>query len=343
MTAGETMRETTSEADETMRDAGVEIVAADAAAPAALLRVEQARAMLAECRSIDAAKDVRDKAKAMAVYYRERTACLDAANDAAEIQLRAERRIGELSRELPRKQGVRSDLTSGGVAGSGVVVAPKAKVIESMGVEPRAVRRFEELAAIPDDAFDRYVQTTRDKQRKITTSGAINAVTDAADYQSDEWYTPVDYIEAARRALGGIDLDPASSDLAQTQVKAGAYYTREQDGLSKPWFGNVWMNPPYSQPLVQRFAEKFLQSYVDGDTQAGIALFNASTDTRWFHLLAEQSLVCLTAGRIGFETPSGPAKGNRVGQVFFYLGEDDAAFIREFKAFGAVLELVDGQ
>src|SRR4051794_17958061 len=52
-----------------------------------------------------------------------------------------------------------------------------------------------------------------------------------------EWYTPAAYVEAARGVLGGIDLDPATSDHAQRTVRAAAYHTAETDGVAHPWRG----------------------------------------------------------------------------------------------------------
>ena len=50
-----------------------------------------------------------------------------------------------------------------------------------------------------------------------------------------------------RRSLGGIDLDPASSELAQTVVKADVYLTRFDNGLGQArWLHQrIWLNPPY--------------------------------------------------------------------------------------------------
>ncbi len=69
---------------------------------------------------------------------------------------------------------------------------------------------------------------------------------------SNEWYTPSKYIEAAREVMGEIDLDPASSDLANQTVKASMYYSQQEDGLILPWHGNCWINPPYTGIVASR-------------------------------------------------------------------------------------------
>jgi hypothetical protein len=65
--------------------------------------------------------------------------------------------------------------------------------------------------------------------------------------KSNEWYTPSEYIEAARLVMGSIDLDPASCEYANETVMAGEYFNKEDDGLSQSWFGNIWLNPPYGR------------------------------------------------------------------------------------------------
>lgn len=60
--------------------------------------------------------------------------------------------------------------------------------------------------------------------------------------KSVEWYTQPWVFEE----LGlSFDLDPASPVDAETFVPARTRYTRLNDGLSRPWFGRVWPNPPY--------------------------------------------------------------------------------------------------
>ena len=61
-----------------------------------LTRLEAACRLLAEARSVDEVRSIRDLAEAARVYAREVQLGLEAQNDAAEIKLRAERRLGEL-------------------------------------------------------------------------------------------------------------------------------------------------------------------------------------------------------------------------------------------------------
>ena len=98
---------------------------------------------------------------------------------------------------------------------------------------------------------------------------------------NNEWYTPSEYIEAARKAMGSIDTDPASNDIANKVVKAEKYYTIETDGLAHDWHGNVWMNPPYSSDLITKFIEKLKEQR--GNYEQAIILVNNATETQWFY------------------------------------------------------------
>lgn len=156
---------------------------------------------------------------------------------------------------------------------------------------------------------------------------------------SYEWYTPTEYIEAARRVMGSIDLDPATSEQAQAAIMAGEYYTKDNDGLSYPWFGNVWLNPPYNMPLIEQFVDRIIGEYERGTVTSAIVLTNNSTDTGWFHKLAQYPF-CLTRGRIQFWNGD-ERLATRQGQALFYLGNDPAKFAGEFARFGLVVNRYD--
>lgn len=310
------------------------------------LDVETAARMLASCRSMDQVRSVRDKAKAIAVYQRTRGASLQAQNDAAEITLRAERRMGELLIEMPKATGAAG---KGRPKKGGTDQAPpkssKAQppTLAELHIERKEAARWQKLAEIPEERFAAHVNSVRARSERITTSGVIAAASHVEGYDSDEFYTPSQHIEAARAVLGDIDLDPASNVIAQAIVLARRYFTRDDDGLAQVWSGRVWMNPPYSQPLANLFIEKLIAAYLSGQVPAAICLMNASTDTGWFHELASHGLVCLTRGRISFLGPDGrPVEGNRVGQAFFYLGEDRGRFAEVFGQFGIVTQRFTG-
>ena len=156
----------------------------------------------------------------------------------------------------------------------------------------------------------------------------------------NEWYTPDKYIDAARDVLGGIDLDPATSLIANKAVKAHAIFTAEDNGLSRDWHGRVWLNPPYSQPEIHQFSEKLAAEAEAGRITAAIALTHNYTDTKWFHRLATAcQAICFTRGRIGFVSPSGEKAAPTQGQAFFYFGADVERFVERFRDIGFVVEV----
>lgn len=152
---------------------------------------------------------------------------------------------------------------------------------------------------------------------------------------NNEWYSPPEIIEAARRVLGGIDLDPATSEVANKRVRATAIFTAEDNGLLQRWpRGRIWMNPPYAQPLIGQFAARFAGEIANGST--GIVLVNNATETQWFQTLASAaSAICLPSGRIRFVAPCGKRGDSPLqGQAILYAGPDTAKFHAEFSAFG---------
>jgi ParB family chromosome partitioning protein len=153
-----------------------------------------------------------------------------------------------------------------------------------------------------------------------------------------EWYTPGEYLDAAREVLGGIDLDPASSEGAQRVVRAARYYTAETDGLAQPWRGRVWLNPPYARGLIENFVDKLLAEHQAGNVPEAVLLVENRTDTRWFHGLAKQAAaVCFTLGRIQFRRPDGTGENPITGSCFVYLGSNPSRFAEIFGGIGHVL------
>jgi hypothetical protein len=60
-----------------------------------------------------------------------------------------------------------------------------------------------------------------------------------------EWISNKDLVACAHELMGGIDLDPASSKIANEYVEAENFFTPTDDGLNvQQWFGKVYLFPP---------------------------------------------------------------------------------------------------
>lgn len=159
-------------------------------------------------------------------------------------------------------------------------------------------------------------------------------------YDKNEWCTPALYVEKVRNVLGVIDLDPTSTDAAQSTVQAVKYYTKNNSCLKHDWHGNVYMNPPYSPCdglTISTFVDKFVHEYRENRI-SGIVLTNNDTDrTWWVALWSNCSLFCNTIGRIRFVHPERTADSPRQGQTFFLFGTQYMSnFYKEFKDIATV-------
>lgn len=114
---------------------------------------------------------------------------------------------------------------------------------------------------------------------------------------SDDWYTPPEIFTA----LGvTFDLDPCSPGPGHW-VPASQIYTKADDGLSRPWSGRVFMNPPFGGrnghvPWLLKFLAH----------RNGIAIVRAYTSSAWFHQYATQADAMLfPKGKTKFIRPDG--------------------------------------
>lgn len=143
-----------------------------------------------------------------------------------------------------------------------------------------------------------------------------------------DYYTPAYIVEAARATMGGIDLDPASSPIANTVVKATNYYT--EYGLTQVWFGRVWLNHPFSRAENSHWISKLIDSYLHGDIDQACCITFASTSEAWFTPLQDYPQ-CDLSPRTNYWLPDGSiTKDVPKGSVVTYLGANVNAFIANF-------------
>ena len=87
-----------------------------------------------------------------------------------------------------------------------------------------------------------------------------------------EWQTPAAIIARVVEVLGAIDLDPCAE--GERLIPAKAHFTREKDGLSRYWYGRIYMNPPYGREIEQ-WLKHLCREYGSGRTTEAIALVPA--------------------------------------------------------------------
>lgn len=157
-----------------------------------------------------------------------------------------------------------------------------------------------------------------------------------------EWWTPPQYANLARNVMNGIDLDPASCAEANKHIRAGRFFDRDKDGLTKEWHGRIWLNPPYGRQ-ARLFIEQLIAEWHSQRVKQAVVLLNCnSIETRWFDPLRKFPL-CFPKGRIHFISPNTPTRSATHGSVFVYLGNRRAAFVKEFSTIGDIFQRLTPQ
>lgn len=168
---------------------------------------------------------------------------------------------------------------------------------------------------------------------------------------SNEWYTPARYVDAAREVMGEIDLDPASCAFANEAVQASRYYTQETNGLDKPWYGRIWLNPPFARIQTPGektnqgiWIQKLVSEYQAGRTQQAVLLTTCRPDTSWFHVLWNFP-ICFADHKVGFYLPTEgrilQEHSHVHGTLFVYMGSNEDRFLQIFSRFGRIVRAID--
>ena len=239
-----------------------QIIATGEGRAPALLHYDAACRALAEAKSVDDVKDIRDKSEAIRAYAKQaKNKQLEV--DAAEIRIKAERRLGEMI-AAQRDAGLLSKGAAGeGAAKRGSQENPRSlPTLAEAGIDKNLADRARKLAAIPESEFDEIVSDWRERVERenervsinLLRSGERHSAAQAADTRTEgerdadaiqsAWDRAADEGRAlfiARNKLtesnqatgkGGGDVD-CSAERASSAVKVGARVSPERATMSE--------------------------------------------------------------------------------------------------------------
>ena len=305
--------------------------------------IDRARTRLAEARTSAEVLEARAAAQAAMHYAKLQKAANETQADCLLLIKRAEIRMADEIDAAQRRGEVATDATGGGRPSK---TCPKFGQVspatyDELGFTRQRVAEWREMRDAGEAVVDEAIQAALDEGRAPTNADiqrAVNGGHHRTRFTGEtEWYTPPQYIEAARRCLGSIDMDPATSPAAQETVRACRFFTRDDDGLRQEWHGRIWLNPPYTQPEIARFVDKLIAEIAAGRAIEAILLTHNYTDTGWFHAAAGQcAALCFTRGRIRFVGASGEIAAPTQGQALFYFGPGLDRFRAAFGGFGFI-------
>lgn len=153
----------------------------------------------------------------------------------------------------------------------------------------------------------------------------------SARMKNDEWLTPPEIIEKC----GKFDLDPCSP-INRPWATAADHFTVEDDGLSRQWYGRVWLNPPYGAE-----AARWLERLADHGN--GVALIFARTETAMFFdwVWPRADALLFVQGRIHFHYVDGrrAAANSGAPSVLVAFGLQNADALRRSSIAGAFIRL----
>ena len=265
----------------------------------------------------------------MALHYARITKAANETHaDCLRMIVRAEMRMAD---EIDTGQE-RGEISSGGRPNETVLTS------DSLGLDRRRVAEWRETRDAGQEVVEQAIQGALAEGRPPTKSDIAAHVRGTFGTGENEWYTPDLHLQAVRDVLGVIDLDPASSAIAQNRVKATAFFSKDDDGLARDWRGRIFLNPPYAQPHIASFVSKMVSEFRAGRVSAAIMLTHNYTDTAWFHEAAgSSSAICFTRGRVKFVDAAGNVAAPTQGQAFFYFGDNVEGFSARFKDIGFVV------
>ena len=166
------------------------------------------------------------------------------------------------------------------------------------------------------------------------------------DAPTSEWVTPQGLISSVRSVMGNIDLDPASSELANERVQARMWHGEDDDGLKSEWAGCVWLAPPPVPPegvpkgrWIGQWVSRLLHWVSSGAVTQAVLMVEPVLSEEWMQdALKQATAVCLCEGALPFDVHGDEGVETKNGKrVLLYFGHRSGAFADEMEPYGVVL------
>lgn len=137
----------------------------------ALAKLSKATQMLAEAKTLDEIRQVMDLAEAARTYAQAAKLGTEAANHAAEIKLRAQRKAGEMLQQLERSKGGDSRSFQPGTSAS-----EYRQVLTDEEIAPTTAHRWQQVASLPEEMFEAHIAEVIGDGKELTTSGMLREI-----------------------------------------------------------------------------------------------------------------------------------------------------------------------
>lgn len=154
-----------------------------------------------------------------------------------------------------------------------------------------------------------------------------------------DYFTPPEIVEAARAAMGDIDLDAASHPIANRELRIPDFFHINRSAFTNDWYGRVWLNPPYGNngPWFQRAAH-----FLNTGRVAQLCILSpvwAFTTTQARDLMLLSTATVLLSPTPAFWGNSENRKGSNHPHAVVYFGDRVTDFLQAFAPFGIPVEM----
>jgi hypothetical protein len=159
------------------------------------------------------------------------------------------------------------------------------------------------------------------------------------DPANNEYATPPDLWRSLAEPVDGFDVDPCSG--AESTPIAPTRYTKEDDGLSKAWHGDIFANIPWSSNGDASAKEQWLRKIRNEANRDAVdsivVLIPSDTSAGWFHehILAAALICFYGPGRLSFQ---GADRNPSFGLIIAVYGDNAQAYRDVLTSYGAVIE-----